>query len=182
MIRGILLLADGFEETEAIATYDVLRRSGEVSTVLASISSSLEVVSSGGIRVVADGFLSQMERDAYSFLILPGGKIGVDNLKRSEEVKSWILEFAKKGKYLFAICAAPSILGELGLLDGKRYTCFPGFERGKGEYRFEGSVIDGTLVTGHSMAYSIPFGEDILRVLLGEEAVKRIQHGTKGTR
>lgn len=182
MIHGLMLLADGFEETEAIATYDVLRRSGEISTKTVSISSTYEVVSSGGIRVVADAILSQIKGDTYSFLILPGGKVGVDNLQASKDVISLIKEFAKEGKYLFAICAAPSILGGLGLLDGKKYTCFPGFEKGKGTYIHTGSVIDGNIVTGHSMGYSIEFGENILRVLLGEEAVKRIQHGTKGTR
>ena len=182
MKKGILFLADGFEATEAIATTDVLLRTHQIELQLVSIQPSKEVTASNGLVVKADCFLKDIKPEDYDFLILPGGKKGVENLSDNEIVLLLVKKYLRQGKGVYAICAAPSILGKLHLLNGRNYTCFPGFERGKGEYRFEGSVIDGNLVTGHSMAYSIPFGEDILRVLLGEEAVKRIEHGTKGTR
>jgi 4-methyl-5(b-hydroxyethyl)-thiazole monophosphate biosynthesis len=101
-------------------------------------------------------------------------------LKHSEATIALINAFHDAGKPIYAICAAPSILGELGYLDGKRYTCFPGFQAGAGEYVDTGSVIDGDLVTGHSMAYTIAFAENIVRKQLGEEAVKTIYRGTRG--
>ena len=91
-----------------------------------------------------------------------------------------IKKFHDLGKKYYAICAAPSILGELGYLDGKNYVCFPGFQKGKGNWMDKGSVIDGDLVTGRSMNYTIEFASNIVRVLLGEEALERIEHGTKG--
>ena len=81
---------------------------------------------------------------------------------------------------IYAICAAPSILGELGYLDGKNYTCFPGFQTGKGHYIDQGAVVDGDLITGHSMGYTLAFAEAIIKKLLGEEAVLAIRPGTMG--
>ena len=181
MKKGLLLLADGFEETEAISTHDILSRTHEIDCVLASISSSKEIVTSMGLVVKANCLLSEVDEEEFDFLILPGGKVGVNNLKACPRVKELVLSFHKKGKGVYAICAAPSILGELGLLDGKNYTCFPGFETGKGNYlKDEGAVRDGDLITGHSMAFTIPFAEEIVKKECGEEALKRIAPGTRG--
>jgi 4-methyl-5(b-hydroxyethyl)-thiazole monophosphate biosynthesis len=180
MKNGLMLLGDGFEETEAITTHDILTRTHNITLKYVSISPSLEVASSMGIVVKAEGFIAEETPKAYDFLVLPGGKKGVDNLKHSEATIALINAFHDAGKPIYAICAAPSILGELGYLDGKRYTCFPGFQAGAGEYVDTGSVIDGDLVTGHSMAYTIAFAENIVRKQLGEEAVKTIYRGTRG--
>ena len=181
MKKGLMLLGNGFEETEAISTHDILSRTHEIECVLASISSSKEVATSMGLVVKANCLLSEIKEDDYDFLILPGGKVGVDNLKACPRVKELVLSFYKKGKGVYAICAAPSILGELGLLDDKSYTCFPGFETGKGRYlKEEGAVRDGSIITGHSMAFTIPFAEEIVRKECGEEALRRIAPGTRG--
>lgn len=181
MKKGLMLLADGFEETEAITTHDILSRTHEISCVLASISSSKEVTTSMGLVVKADALLSEVKADELDFLILPGGKVGVDNLKACPKTKELVLSFHKQGKGVYAICAAPSILGEAGLLSGKNYTCFPGFEGKEGNYRKEaGTIRDGNIITGHSMAFTIPFAEEIVRKECGEEALKRIAPGTRG--
>lgn len=180
MKKGLMLLGDGFEETEAITTHDILCRTHEINCVLASIMPTLEVKTSMGLTVKADIPLEEAKASEYDFLVLPGGKVGVNNLKASQKVKDLILAFHKLGKGVYAICAAPSILGELGLLDGKSYTCFPGFQTGKGEYKNAPCVREGNIITGHSMAFTIPFAEEIVKKELGEEALLKIAPGTRG--
>lgn len=180
MIKGLMLLADGFEETEAISTHDILTRTHEIEVTYVSISDSLFVKSSMGLKVEALALLKDVKAEDYDFIVLPGGKVGVDNIKNSPAAIEMIKKFHDLGKKYYAICAAPSILGELGYLDGKNYVCFPGFQKGNGNYVDKGSVIDGDLVTGRSMNYTIEFASNIVRVLLGEEALARIEHGTKG--
>jgi len=180
MKTGLILLADGFEESEAVTTHDILSRTHEIVLVYAAVSSSLEVISSMGTALKAAVLLDNVDLSRYDFLVLPGGKLGVENLKANPLVIQTVRAFHEAKKPLYAICAAPSILGELGYLDDKRYTCFPGFCQGKGQYVEAGSVTDGDLVTGHSMAYTIEFAEDIVRKLLGEEAVRRLYRGTRG--
>ena len=179
-MKGLLLLADGFEETEAISTHDILLRTQEIECVLTSVNDKEAVVSSAGLPVLTQAKLAELNPMDFDFLILPGGKKGVENLRANERVIAAVKAFHQAGKPLFAICAAPSILGELGILDGKNYTCFPGFQKGNGHYQNAGSVIDGNIVTGHSMYFTIPFAEDIVRVLRGEEALTRIEKGTRG--
>jgi len=180
MLKGLMLLADGFEQTEALTTHDILSRTHQIDLEYVSITDDLMVTSSMGLRVQALGLLKDKRVGDYDFIVLPGGKGGVDNLKASPLVLDTIRKFHDAGKKHFAICAAPSILGELGYLDGKEYTCFPGFQKGEGKYIHAGSIIDGDLVTGHSMGYTIEFASNIVRVLLGEEALEGIQKGVKG--
>lgn len=180
MIRACLLLADGFEQTEALTTQDIFHRSHEIETTLVSISSSLSVFSSIGLNVEANELLENIDEKDFDFLVLPGGKLGVENLKNSKNTLDLIRKFKENGKPVFAICAAPSILGELGYLDGKRYVCFPGFEKGKGEYIDTGVVVDGDLITSRSMGHTIAFAEAIVSYFLGEEAISRVRKGTMG--
>lgn len=180
MLKGLMLLADGFEQTEALTTHDILTRTHEIDLEYVSINDSLMVTSSMGLRVETLGLLKDKRVEDYDFLVLPGGKGGVDNLKASSLVIDMVKKFHEAGKKHFAICAAPSILGELGYLDGKEYTCFPGFQKGNGNYINTGSVIDGDLVTGHSMGYTIEFASNIVRLLLGEASLEGIQKGVKG--
>ena len=182
MKKGIILLADGFEQVEALATEDILLRTGEIKPMLVSISASRRVVSSSGLHVYAEATLDEVDPREFDFLVLPGGKRGVENLGASEKVLSLIRDYHEQGKPHYAICAAPSILGNLGYLDGKSYTCFPGFERGNGNWVDAGAVKDGDLITGRSMAYTIEFAENIVEALLGEEALLRTRPGTRGLR
>jgi 4-methyl-5(b-hydroxyethyl)-thiazole monophosphate biosynthesis len=180
MKKALILLAEGFEETEAIATHDVLARTHEIEVNYAAVGESMEVRSSMGSRLKADFVLGEKALSDFDFLVLPGGKLGVMNIRGSEKAIGAIKGFVDGGKPVYAICAAPSVLGELGYLDGKRYTCFPGFQVGKGTYVDEGVVTDGELITGRSMAFTIAFAEAIVRKQLGEEALARLAPGMRG--
>ena len=178
----LILLADGFETVEALQTYDLLKRTHRFNVRLCSVNPTLNVTSSQGVKIEAEETLSSIDPKAWDFLILPGGKLGVENLKKNKDVISIIRSFLDSGKDVHAICAAPSILGELGYLDGLPYTCFPGFEKGKGHYQDEGAVICQETVTGHSMYYTIAFAEKIVELELGKEALERTYPGTRGIR
>lgn len=175
-----MILADGFEDTEAIATKDILERTHEIEVDLVSLTDRKEVHSSHNLVVLLEKTLPSLEMKGYDFIVLPGGKIGMENLKGNSLVRQIILDFYQEGKLVSAICASPSILGELGILKGKKYTCFPGFQSKDGDYLNVSSVKDENVITGHSMAYSLDFGMAIVRYFLGEEGVLKILPGTNG--
>lgn len=179
-MKCCILLADGFETTEALTCYDILCRSKAIEPKLVSITPSLEVTSSHGVKVEAQASIQNIKLEDFDFFVLPGGKRGVDNLGKSEEVAHLLLSAFAAKKDVHAICAAPSILGNLGYLDGKRYTCFPGFQKGNGVYTGEGVTIDGNLITGKSMGYTIPFAEAIVEKYAGLDIVNAIRTGTLG--
>lgn len=122
-----VFLADGFEEIEALATVDILRRSElEVKTV--SINESVEVCGTHGIKVLADITTKDVNEENLDAIVLPGGLPGADNLENCKFVTDLVTKAANDGKIIAAICAAPKIPGVLGLLDGIKATCYPGFE------------------------------------------------------
>lgn len=180
-MRGLLLLADGFEDTEALTTRDVLTRAGiEVTT--ASISDYQQVQSSFGVEVLADALLKLIfDITPYDFLVLPGGGRGTANLEASPIVQNCIDKFIKYDKYVCAICAAPSILGHRGYLKSKKYTCFAGCEEGI-DGIFTGNEVekDGKFITARSMMYSVPFALTIIKELLGEQVAQKVEIGLKG--
>jgi len=180
-MKGLMLLADGFEDTEALTTRDVLIRAGiEVTT--ASISDYQQVQSSFGVEVLSDALLKLIfDTTPYDFLVLPGGGRGTKNLENSQLVSIYIDKFVKSGKLVCAICAAPSILGHLGYLSGKKYTCFAGCEIGI-DGIFTGNEVehDGLFITARSMAYSIPFALEIIKTLLGEKNANQVLIGLQG--
>jgi len=179
-MNGILLLADGFEDSEGLSTRDVLIRSG-LNIVTASISSTRQVNSSFGISLFADCLISQINPQDFDFIILPGGGKGTRNLASSKAVESLILDFYHLDKLLCAICAAPSIYGKLGLLKDKKYTCFAGFNKGvEGNFTGEEVEVDENLITARSMMYSIPFALAIIEKLLGKEAKDHVMVGLMG--
>ena len=129
MKTSYVFLASGFEEIEALATVDVLRRGGmTVKTV--SISGSKNVVGAHSIEVVADITLSEIDQDDIFWLILPGGMPGATNLHDCEDLRNLLIEHNDNGGKIAAICASPAVvLGQMGLLQGKEATCYPGFEK-----------------------------------------------------
>ncbi len=176
------MLADGFEQVEALAFYDILHRA-RIDADLISISNSTKVTSSSGVDVISKDILKNTDYTKYDFIYLPGGKLGVDNLYKSEDVKKVVTYFVKNNKLVTAICAAPSILARLGFLDDKKYTCFPGFEVGKGTYLEDQTCVkDGNFITARSMYWTIEIGEEVVRLLQGEQGVKSIYKGTRGVR
>lgn len=176
-----MLFADGFEDVEAVATRDVLVRAG-IEVTDARINKDRElVISSHKMSFNCFFDASKANPEEYEAIILPGGSRGVQNLLQSEVVDSLVSEFAKENKYLCAICAAPMVLGKLGLLKGKRYTCYPGCnERLIGKYTGNEVEVDDKLITGRSMLYSIPFGLTIIEKLVGKEIRDRVYLGIAG--
>lgn len=171
-----MLLGTGFEETEAIAPLDLLRRAGvKVATV--GITGKL-VYGSHGIGVEADILPGQMDLTDLDMIILPGGLGGVASARASREALD-ALRFAwENGKFVAAICAGPTVLADLGITDGKNATCYPGCEEGMGSAcMIPGAAVvrDGMLITGASAGCAIPFGLELIRALKGEEAAKAIE-------
>ena len=161
-----MFLADGFEDVEALATRDVLLRGG-VEVVTASIKENKEVYSSHKITILSDININQIKEDDYDFLILPGGGKGTFNLRKSPEVKNIVNNFYNENKLIGAICAAPTLLGDLNLLKGKKYTCYAGCNKEIKEGIFTSSEVEisGLIITARSMNYSVLFGLTILEKL-----------------
>ncbi|MCF0118069.1 MAG: DJ-1/PfpI family protein [Bacilli bacterium] len=182
-MKGLLLLADGFEDTEALTTRDVLLRAG-FEIITCSIKQERAVTSSFGVEVMADSSSQYTDPMEFDFLILPGGGTGVRNLAASHYTTMAINNFISHNRYVFAICAAPSLLGRLGHLKDKNFTCFPGFEVGFGGNYIDdqGVVVDGNIITARSMYYSIDFALEITRLLKNDndETMNRVLDGIKG--
>lgn len=177
MSSVIVYFANGMEECEALITVDILRRCGiEVTT--ASVHDTKEITTSHNIKVEADAMAKDTDCLNYDMIMLPGGKGGTDNLKASPMVKEACRVMAEtKGKYVAAICAAPSVLGQLGLLQGKRATCYPGFEDQLTgcEYTGEDVVICGNIITGKGMGVTIPFALQAASLLVGGETAEKVR-------
>lgn len=172
-----VLVADGFETIECLTTVDVLRRGG-VRATLVSIMPTREVVSSLQIPVTCDALLDDIDFGDYDCIVLPGGLPGATNLRADPRVCDLVCEFAAT-KHVAAICAAPFVLGELGVLDGRKATCFPGFEKSFPESSYTGEklTVDGNIITASGMAQSLPFALELLRTLAGETAVEKVAEG-----
>ena len=161
----IVLLADGFEEIEALAPVDLMRRASiDVRTV--GVSGRI-VTGSHGIPVVADMIPAEVELSKVKMVVFPGGMPGSLNLDSAEFSDKAIEAVTKNGGRLAAICAAPLVLGRRGLLEGKRATCFPGFE---GELRgatpIDSEVVtDGNITTGREMGAALAFGKELVSLL-----------------
>ncbi|MCR4895584.1 MAG: DJ-1/PfpI family protein [Lachnospiraceae bacterium] len=175
MSKLAIFLADGFEEIEGLTVVDICRRCRlTIDTV--SIKDTKEVISSHGIPLQTDLLLSELDFDAYDILILPGGLKGTNNLEACEPLKEAVRDFVAKDKYIAAICAAPSIFGHMGLLQGKKATSYPTFESHLegAEVTGAGVTRDGRIITGRSMAYSVPFALTIAEIFAGKETAEKV--------
>lgn len=157
-----LLLADGFEEIEAIATLDVIRRA-ELKILTVGVGKT-EITGAHSVKVTADTELGDIDREIADGVILPGGMPGTLNLKNNPDVIEFIKYCRKNGLLLSAICAAPMIFGELGMLQGKKAVCFPGFEdKLKGaDVQDSGVVCDGNIITSRGAGTALEFGAAIV--------------------
>ena len=175
----VLLLADGFEEIEALTPVDVLRRAGiDVRTY--SINGDLCVCGAHNIMVDADDVVENVDYEKIDAVILPGGMPGADNLENCGDVQS-ILSFASEnGKLMCAICAAPKVLGKFGYLEGKRATCFPGFEECLTGAKATGKrvEVDGNIITSKGMGTAMDFSLAILEYLKDEEVADKMAVST----
>lgn len=170
-MKVLVPLAEGFEEIEAISIIDVLRRAG-VEVITACLTEN-PVKGSHNISVVADRNLSGCSENEFDAMILPGGMPGSENLKKSHPVIALLQSFHQKGKLVGAICAAPMVLGHAGILQGKKATCYPGFENELvGATVLDRPVVaDNLVVTGRGAGCAIPFALEIVGILKGD-AVK----------
>lgn len=166
-----ILLGTGFEETEAIAPLDILRRAG-IETLSVGVNGKT-VYGGHGIGIEADITIEEMDLTALDMLVLPGGLGGVASLRASQPAMD-VLRFAwENDKYIAAICAAPTILADLGITDGKNATCYPGCESDMGSAAIAkdaASVQDGKIITGTSAGCAVKFGLALVETLQGEAA------------
>lgn len=180
MNESFLFLAQGFEEIEALTVVDVMRRAGlPVKTV--SITSSLQVTGANGITVKADVLYDNTLFDNPAWLILPGGMPGAENLYEFAPLQG-LLDSQKRSVSgrIAAICAAPAVvLGRMGLLQGEKATCYPGFESElHGAVPVDSPVVvSGKFVTGNGPANALPFALNIVRESIGEQDAVKVANG-----
>lgn len=170
-----LHLATGFEETEAITVIDILKRA-KLNVTTVSIMGDLVVEGAHGIKVVADKLFEDINYEEFHMIILPGGMPGTTNLDNHIELKKRVIEFDLDAKWIGAICAAPSIIGKLGLLEDREATCYPGFE----EKLFGAKISDKTTVvadnfiTSKGLGSAIEFALIIVENLINKETADKI--------
>lgn len=170
-----VFLADGFEEIEGLTVVDLMRRAGiDVETV--SIMEKKKIMGSHKITVKADVKFEKADFSDTKMLVLPGGLTGTENLKAHKGLKELILRFYNEGKHLAAICAAPTILAGLGILEGKKATCYPSMEDELAGAKAveEAAVTDGTVTTGRGMGASIAFALQLIGILKGQDTADAI--------
>ena len=176
----LVFLANGFEETEAIAPIDILRRNGQ-KVVTVGIGEEV-ITSSHGVTVVPD--VTEVDiaaSDEIDMIVLPGGMPGTLNLEKSRTVQDMIDFCAANGKYIAAICAAPSVIGKKGLLKGRKATCFPGFEDFLEGADFTGGPVehDGNIITARGAGVATEFGLKLVEVLSGKPASDKIREAMR---
>lgn len=175
MKRVNVLLADGFEEVEALTVVDLLRRA-KVYVDTVSIMEDYTVHGSHGINVQTEDLFEEADFGEADMVVLPGGMPGTTNLKAHSGVRKVVTDFAAEGKYVAAICAAPTILADLGLLKGRRVTCYPAMEK-----EIQGAVItrapvtvDGNLITSWGVGTAIDFALELIQILEGRAKAEEI--------
>ena len=172
-----IILGDGFEEIEAIAPCDILRRGG-IETAFAAVGDSKIVTGGHGISVRADILTAEIVPDKADTFVVPGGMGGVNSIKADSITMSLIALAAEKGASLAAICAGPSVLAELGLLEGRRITCYPGSEKlmhGALCQKNSRIVNDDGLITGQAPGAAIDFGLGLLARLKDEKTAEKLR-------
>ena len=175
MANVYVFTADGFEEIEGLTVVDLMRRAG-AQVLMVSISDGLAVKGSHRIEIIADTFFEDVDFGQADLLVLPGGMPGTLHLGEHQGLTKLLTETAAQGKRVAAICAAPSVLGGLGLLKGKRAVCYPGFEDKLtgAQVGTEEVVTDGNITTSRGLGTAIPFALELISLLFGQEKAEEI--------
>ncbi len=181
MKKSYIFLADGFEEVEALATADVLRRCG-MDVALVSIYGEPTVTGANGITAVADEVFCDVDFADADWLICPGGMPGATNLYSYAPLANLLKKHAAAGGRIAAICASPAVvLSQLGLLKGKNATCYPGFESLLAQHgaihHSTRVVTDGNIITGNGPSSAIPFGLAIAAATVGADVAQQVHNG-----
>ncbi|MDR2731234.1 MAG: DJ-1/PfpI family protein [Treponema sp.] len=174
--KALVLLAEGFEEVEAITPVDYLRRAG-IEVTIAAVGLNIMVKGARGISILADTSLSEPRSNSWDAVVIPGGMPGAANIAASKEAGVFIKEMAAGGKMVCAICASPAVvLTPLGLLAGKQFTCYPGMEAkvNNGIWLHEQVVRDGNIITSRGAGTAGTFAIAIISAMLDEAAGKKI--------
>mgnify|MGYP001003483205 CR=1 FL=1 len=177
-MKVFAFLADGFEEIEAIATVDILRRA-EIEVTTVSISNKKEVTGAHGIPVIADKLFSETNFSSGDLLFLPGGMPGTKHLDKHEGLRELLLKYNSEGKKIAAICAAPIVLAHNGLLDGKDAICYPGFEEDLSKAKISDKTVvkSGTIITGKGPGVSMKFALTLIEELKGKALANAVSKG-----
>ena len=173
-----ILLAPGFEEAEALVPVDMLRRAN-IETATVSITGE-PVPGSHGVTVLADVTLDDVDLSRADMVVLPGGGPGYKNLGKEPRVEELVRKAAERGLWLAAICAAPTLLGRWGLLEGKDAVCYPGMEEGLtgAQPRMDrGVVVDGKIITGRAAGSAFGVGLALGEALAGAAEADKVRHG-----
>lgn len=173
----VILLGEGFEEIEAIAPFDLLKRAG-CDVRFAGVGST-EIIGSHGVRVTAELTADAVCAEDIEMIVLPGGLRGVQSLSESTAAMSLTRKVWENGGYAAAICAAPTLLAKLGISDGMTATCYPGMEdrMGKAKMKKRSVVKDGRLITGRAAGSAVEFGLALVDALKGKSTADKIASG-----
>ena len=168
MKKVYVFLADGFETVEALAPVDVMRRAG-LDVVTVSIMERKEVVSAQNVPVIADELYENIAFGDADALVLPGGGVGTDNLSAHEPLGALLVDACSRGLLVAAICAAPMVFGRIGILKGKRATCYPGCEGDLFDAEYTAAAVeqDGNIITACGPGASFDFGFAIIERFCG---------------
>ncbi len=184
MAKVYVFLADGFEDVEALIPVDVLRRGGQDVVTVSVMDDSQTVESAHGVTMIADTWIGDCDLTDADLLLLPGGMPGASNLYACEPLRQALVNQQEEGKMIAAICASPAVvLGQMGLLQGYRATCYPGFEQllSGAEYTGELCTVDGNIITGEGPAAAFPFAYALLAILQDEATAQQIADGMRYT-
>ncbi len=178
LIRIGIFMADGCEEIEGLTVVDVMRRAG-IAIETISINGTNQITSSHQVTFHADTTKDKADYNSYDGIVLPGGMPGTLNLGADETVNRVIRQFADSGKLVAAICAAPTVLGQANVLNGRKATCHPGFEDKLlgAKYQRQPVVVDDNVITSRGMGTAIAFALEIVRYFLGDTAVEKVKKG-----
>lgn len=178
MSKVAIFMADGCEEIEGLTVVDIVRRA-KLDIDMVSINDSVRVTGSHSIAFDADITLADFDRASYDALVIPGGLPGTTNLGANETVVEALKAQASEGKLVAAVCAAPSVLGDNGILEGKKATSYPGWEEHlKGADCLEDAVVrDGNIITSRGMGTAIPFALAIVEYLADKDSADKISDG-----
>lgn len=184
MAKVYVFLADGFEDVEALIPVDVLRRGGQDVVTVSVMDDSQTAESAHGVTMIADTWIGDCDLTDADLLLLPGGMPGASNLYACEPLRQALVNQQEEGKMVAAICASPAVvLGQMGLLQGYRATCYPGFEQllSGAEYTGELCTVDGNIITGEGPAAAFPFAYALLAILQDEATAQQIADGMRYT-
>lgn len=175
-MKGLMLLANHFEDVEALITVDMLRRA-QIQIDLVSITKDYELITQSNIKLKADYLIEDINLNDYDFLVIPGGKAVFETHFNSLVTKECILHFANCHQLIATICAAPSLVGKLGLLEAKNFVCFPGCEHNVHLGKLQSNkkvVCADNFITSKAAGTTFDFAYEIIKYLKGQEVAQKV--------